>query len=55
MNNTTREVVRLYDELIRRASFKIGKKIKCEWGDWEPSINGIDILKSRRNKLMKGA
>ena len=55
MTNTTREIVRLYDELIKKASFKLGKKIKFEWGDWEPSERGIEILIKRRNKLIKGA
>ena len=55
MTNTTREVVKLYDELIRQASFKLGKKIKCEWGDWVPSEVGINRLINRRNKLVKGA
>tara|TARA_Y100001973_G_C5190988_1_gene330976 strand:+ start:1187 stop:1354 length:168 start_codon:yes stop_codon:yes gene_type:complete len=55
MTNTTREIVRLYDELIKRASFKLGRKIKCDWGEWQPTEKGINRLISRRNKLMKGA
>ena len=54
MTNTTREIVRLYDELIKRATFRLGRTIKCEWGDWIPTSAGIDTLLSRRNKLMKG-
>ena len=55
MNNTTKEIVRLYDHLISQASFKLGRKIKFEWGEWEPSERGIEMLMKRRNKLIKGA
>ena len=51
---SVREIVKIYDALIRQASNNIGKKIKVEWGTWIPTIKGLSKLVSRRNKLKKG-
>ena len=49
-----KEMVSMYDNLIKIAEKKQNVKVKMDWGCWTPTKRCLDSIKRRRNKLYYG-
>ena len=54
LNRGRREIIEIYNSLIKLSYKNMDKRIRVEWGYWVPTERGLATLLSRRDKLSKG-
>ena len=54
LNRGRREIIEIYNSLIKLSYKNMDKRISVEWGYWVPTERGLATLLSRRDKLSKG-
>ena len=51
---STREIITIYNSLIKLAASNLGKKVKTDWGIWIPTMKAVRTMSRRVEKLSKG-
>ena len=51
---SNREIIAIYNSLIKLAANNLGKNVKTAWGIWVPTMKSVRPMSRRVEKLRRG-